>query len=112
MESVAASAGIPKTTLYKRYADKRELLNAVLVDRVSSWSKVSSRTDRNISDDLSARLKSRTATMLVWATKSEVRAVTRLAASLPGKSDGRVRPRRSEEHTSELQSLMRLSYAV
>ncbi|HEY9546809.1 MAG TPA: helix-turn-helix domain-containing protein, partial [Solimonas sp.] len=90
MESVAASAGIPKTTLYKRYADKRELLNAVLVDRVSSWSKVSSRTDRNISDDLSARLKSRTATMLVWATKSEVRAVTRLAASLPGKSDGRV----------------------
>src|SRR3546814_9565146 len=31
--------------------------------------------------------------MLVWATKSEVRAVTRLAASLPGKSDGRVRPR-------------------
>src|SRR3546814_3932216 len=86
--SVAASAGIPKTTLYKRYADKRELLNAVLVDRVSSWSKVSSRTDRNISDDLSARLKSRTATMLVWATK------------------------RSEEHTSELQSLMRISYAV
>src|SRR3546814_1615740 len=84
MESVAASAGIPKTTLYKRYADKRELLNAVLVDRVSSWSKVSSRTDRNISDDLSARLKSRTATMLV----------------------------RSEEHTSELQSLMRISYAV
>src|SRR3546814_10442857 len=102
--SVAASAGIPKTTLYKRYADKRELLNAVLVDRASSWSKVSSRTDRNISDDLSARLKSRTATMLVWATKSEVRAVTRLAASLPGK--------RSEEHTSELQSLMRISYAV
>lgn len=93
MEAVAASARIPKTTLYKRYADKRELLSAVLVDRVASWSRVSSRKNKELGDDLGARLKSRTATMLLWATKPEVRAVTRLAASLPGHSDGRVRPR-------------------
>src|SRR3546814_9332314 len=30
----------------------------------------------------------------------------------PGKSAGRERSKRSEEHTSELQSLMRISYAV
>src|SRR3546814_15551186 len=34
------------------------------------------------------------------------------SASRPGKSRRRHRARRSEEHTSELQSLMRISYAV
>src|SRR3546814_9814675 len=42
-------------------------------------------------------------TRYVWA---------RLAVSRPRDSEGELLRRRSEEHTSELQSLMRISYAV
>src|SRR3546814_9932056 len=43
---------------------------------------------------------------------NESGAVRRCAAAGPKRPPGRRRPGRSEEHTSELQSLMRISYAV
>src|SRR3546814_10631609 len=48
------------------------------------------------------------------AVRSEIRARTRFGrrpAGVDGAADG-IRSARSEEHTSELQSLMRISYAV
>src|SRR3546814_2159072 len=49
----------------------------------------------------------------VVAADQAARALGRAACAAPGAAAGHSRrPRRSEEHTSELQSLMRISYAV
>lgn len=79
MEAVAARAGIPKTTLYKRYADKNALLLAVLHARVEEWSRQAVQQQMVLSEDLEERLREYTATMLIWATTPEVRSFTRLA---------------------------------
>jgi len=41
MDAVASTSGVSKGTLYARYADKTELFNAVVSDRLSVWSKTS-----------------------------------------------------------------------
>lgn len=38
MEAVALSAGVSKGTLYSRYAEKSELFNAVVAERLDAWS--------------------------------------------------------------------------
>src|SRR3546814_4805388 len=46
------------------------------------------------------------------ARKGQAGAIRRNAEFVRGRRQGRITPSRSEEHTSELQSLMRISYAV
>lgn len=79
MEAVAAQAGVPKTTLYKRYPDKRSLLRAVLRDRISAWGEV----DRPFTsgESLELRLKSIAAKILHRATTPEVQAFWALASA-------------------------------
>lgn len=79
MESVAGQAGVPKSTLYKRYPDKRALLRAVLSDRVSAWSEIA-RT-RGPGDKLEAQLKHLAAEVLYRATNPEVQAFWALAST-------------------------------
>lgn len=86
MEAVAAEVGIPKRTLYKRFTDKAELLDAVLKARVRAWSSVSSQQNATLSADLPLRLKQYVATMLVWAGSPEVRTFSRLFAIAEGLS--------------------------
>jgi AcrR family transcriptional regulator len=82
MEAVAAQAGVPKTTLYKRYHDKSALLRAVLADRLKTWSAVASQENHRLTDDLTERLCVYTEIMLFWATTPEVRAFRQLSAAL------------------------------
>ncbi len=79
MEAVAAVTVIPKPTLYKRFPDKQALLRAVLESRIAKWRVVTSRRQANLGDNLGDRLTSRVITLMTWAMKPEVRAVTRLA---------------------------------
>lgn len=87
MEAVAARAGIPKTTLYKRYADKNALLLAVLHARVEEWSRQAKQQQMVLSEQLEERLHQYTTTMLTWATTPEVRSFTRLAMAAAERPD-------------------------
>jgi AcrR family transcriptional regulator len=79
MDAVAARAGVPKSTLYKRYPDKKALLRAVLRERLSAWSSAAPADD--IGEDLQTRLEHYARTMLVRAMSGELRAFFNLAAS-------------------------------
>lgn len=79
MEAIAMRAGVPKSTLYKRYPDKKKLLRTVLRERLDAWS-IAARDDV-MGDDLEARLKHYAATMLQRAMSMELRAVLNLVAS-------------------------------
>ncbi|CAN7269602.1 TetR/AcrR family transcriptional regulator [Phenylobacterium sp. LjRoot225] len=79
MEAIAARAGVPKSTLYKRFPDKRTLLRAVLKERVATWAPPE--RDAHLSDDIEQRLKQHAVWMLTQATSSEVRAFLGLVAS-------------------------------
>ncbi len=80
MEAVAVHAGVPKTTLYKRYPDKRALLRAVLQERVAAWGAVASQKKGMLTDDLGQRLKHHLTTIVEWAAAPEVRSFAALAA--------------------------------
>lgn len=79
MEAVAAAAGVPKPTLYKRYPDKKALLRAVLREQVAAWAPAEE--ELQLGDDLEARLKHHAAAMLARATTPEVAAYLALVAS-------------------------------
>lgn len=81
MEAVAAQVGVPKTTLYKRFRDKGELLAAVIAQRVRRWGELSSRGDVRLTGDLVQRLTYYAAVMLVWGSTEDVRALLQLAAA-------------------------------
>src|SRR3546814_15703215 len=49
---------------------------------------------------------------LLRSSAAQTASVTATVSAVPPKSRGSAVPARSEEHTSELQSLMRISYAV
>lgn len=83
MEAVARRAGVPKTTLYKRYGDKNALLRAVVTEQMQNWANAPGRDDVQLPAALPDRLAHHLTTMLVWATKPEVRAINRLATNLP-----------------------------
>lgn len=88
MEGVALLAGVPKTTLYKRFGDKVALLRAVIEARVESWSDIASSRNDSLTDDLGQRLKFYTAAVLTWGTTAEVKAFGRLASSIPADDAG------------------------
>jgi AcrR family transcriptional regulator len=79
MEAVAAQAGIPKSTLYKRFPDKRALLRAVLSDRVAAWCDMERKQGPN--DDLELRLKLLATDILHHATTPEVQAFWSLVST-------------------------------
>lgn len=79
MEAIAARAGVPKSTLYKRFPDKRTLLRAVLKQRVSAWAPPVRHA--LLTDDIEQRLKQHAVWMLSQATSAEVRAFLGLVAS-------------------------------
>lgn len=79
MEAVAAQAGVPKSTLYKRFPDKRALLRAVLSDRVAAWCGMERTHDP--SHDLEQRLKQLAADILRHATTPEVQAFWSLVST-------------------------------
>jgi AcrR family transcriptional regulator len=80
-DAIAARAGVPKSTLYKRFPDKKALLRAVLKERVAAWSSVASQRNWMLTDSLEQRLKLYATWMLTWSCTTEVRAFARLAAS-------------------------------
>lgn len=79
MEAIAKTAGIPKSTLYKRYPDKQSVLRAVMLERLAAWSATSFQSTARRADDLEGRLRQRLVTILDWSASDEVRAFTRLA---------------------------------
>lgn len=81
MEAVAARASIPKTTLYKRFADKFALLRGVIDARIAVWSVEDAGSLENLPEDLPGRLRHHATRLLKWSTKPEVRAFTDLALS-------------------------------
>lgn len=92
MSAIARAVGVPKTTLYKRYADKAELLKAVIEDRVEGWSRTAGTEDAHLPNELLALLRFHVTTMLQWATTAEVQAIRKLAGNLPQGSLGGERP--------------------
>jgi TetR/AcrR family transcriptional regulator, mexJK operon transcriptional repressor len=85
MEAVAGQAGVPKSTLYKRFPDKRALLRAVLGERVSAWREMESAHCPD--DDLESRLKRLAVDILRHATTPEVKAFWLLASTAWGRPD-------------------------
>ncbi|MEJ5979297.1 TetR/AcrR family transcriptional regulator [Novosphingobium sp. PS1R-30] len=70
MEMIAAQAGVPKSTLYKRFPEKRALLRAVLGGQVAAWCEID--RSHTAADDLEQRLKHLATDMLRHATKPQV----------------------------------------
>jgi len=81
MDGVAERAGVPKSTLYKRFADKKALLRSVIEARVSVWAMATSQEAWMLTDDLEQRLKQYCVWMLTWASSPDVRAFSALAAN-------------------------------
>lgn len=79
METVAALAGVPKSTLYRRYTDKRALLRAVLHERVSAWRKIKRAAEPG--DELEVRIKQLASEILERVTTPEVQAYWGLASA-------------------------------
>lgn len=79
MEAIAAQAGVPKSTLYKRFPDKRALLRAVLREQVTAWCELE-RTPV-LQEDLGSRLKQLAADILRQAMAPEVQSFWALASS-------------------------------
>lgn len=80
MDAIATRAGVPRSTLYKRYSDKSTLLKDVIGQRVRAWSEVNSRKNWMLTEQLDERLTLYATWLLAWATEPEVQAVTQLAA--------------------------------
>lgn len=76
MEAVATRAGVTKVTLYKRFPDKRGLLQAVLRARRPEWASFPPLSGR-----IEARLKQLASTILVSGVSPELRAFHALATS-------------------------------
>ena len=79
MEAVAQGAGVPKTTLYKRFPDKRALLRGVLSEQVSNWCLTQRPSDAEKA--LDKRLKDVSVAILHHAIALEVLAFWNLASA-------------------------------
>lgn len=85
MEAVAAQAGVPKSTLYKRFPDKRALLRSVLSERVSAWREM--QRAHGPDDDLESRLKRLAVDIVRHATTPEVQAFWTLVSAAWSRPD-------------------------
>jgi len=79
MEAIAAAAGVPKSTLYKRHGDKMALLRTVVQGRLAAWSAIASQARPALPTNLEQRLQRRVEIVLAWAASEEVQALGRLA---------------------------------
>nr|WP_052118003.1 TetR family transcriptional regulator [Novosphingobium pentaromativorans] len=84
MEAIAAQAGVTKTTLYLRYADKESLLRAVLEDRLKAWGEASSKTDWMMGQSIDDRLRYFARTLVRLSQDAEIRSFRTLVDSLFG----------------------------
>lgn len=81
MESVAASAGISKGTLYSRYPTKEALLQAVVADRLEVWGAEADARHGPMPQDFKQRLNYIARTILESLASEEIHAFQRVLTS-------------------------------
>lgn len=86
MEAIADWAGVTKTTLYLRHADKLALLRAAIADRTDKWGERARLTDWMTGRTLEDRLTHYARTMLRWSQHPEVIATRRLVEGSIGEA--------------------------
>lgn len=80
MDAIARQAGVPRSTLYKRFADKATLLEAVVQERIARWATLGTHIKPpGRPAELDQRLENQLKSVLAWFADDEVRAFTRLA---------------------------------
>lgn len=82
MEAVAKSAGVPKSTLYKRYPDKIHLIRAVLKYKLANWSEITKQQTASLPLELRPRLIQRAKDFFNWSVSTEVRLLIRLVSGM------------------------------
>lgn len=78
LDAIALRAGVPRSTLYKRFKDKHAVLNAVTHSKLAKWSEAAT-PQGGKPPDLEARLTRYVTTMLVFASRDDVRIFSRMA---------------------------------
>src|SRR3546814_9279240 len=108
MRDIARDADVTVASIYHHFPSKQEVLQEIMVqtlsDVISATRSALMAAGRRPSEQLSALVGA----FVLWHTRE--REVALIGASEIRSLDAV--GRRSEEHTSELQSLMRISYAV
>lgn len=78
MDDIAARAGVPKSTIYKRHEDKAALLRAVIISRIEQRSSLSEAGNAQLPDTLEQRLRVLAVNVLCSPETKELQALTRL----------------------------------
>lgn len=86
LDAVALKAGVPRSTLYKRFADKQALLDAVLARTIALWSSRVIRSPADLPPTLEERLVRYVRNMIVWHNRNEVRAFSAMVMAAQGSS--------------------------
>jgi TetR/AcrR family transcriptional repressor of mexJK operon len=81
MDAIAVAAGVPRTTLYKRFREKREVAAAAIQAAVTKWSEATSIETDLVPGDIRERLRHHARLILTWSTKHEVQGIIALASS-------------------------------
>ncbi len=87
LDAIAARAGVPRSTVYKRFSDKMNLLHAVLEAGVAAASGEAGAASGLPDETIEARITRHVSTMLTRANRPDVRAFTRLATRAYADSD-------------------------
>jgi AcrR family transcriptional regulator len=109
MDGIAAKAGVSKPTLYKRYPDKASLLRAVMDERLTDFSALTSRPDWVVGDTLEQRLRNFSRTMLRWVRSNEASAFKVLISATMG---GAPDVARTTQEVGRLWLLNRMEYEI
>ncbi len=83
MDAVASAAGVSKGTLYSRFANKEELLRAVIADLLRLMDKRASATDHLLPDALGPRLREHARKLVEAMGWTEYSQFNRLILSMP-----------------------------
>jgi TetR/AcrR family transcriptional regulator, mexJK operon transcriptional repressor len=83
MEAIAVAAGVSKGTLYDRYPTKEALLQAVIADRVATWSEDWEPDVGLTPADLRLRLKHRVHRLMKYSCSGKLEELERLFTSGP-----------------------------
>src|SRR3546814_4107436 len=103
LEAVAAEAGISKASVLYDYGTKQALMKALIERRIAAEDSRIGEIEAGLGAVPDAAIRARLASELRDLTDEDRSVALSLCALVA---------QRSEEHTSELQSLMRISYAV